>query len=151
MTINELLGKPDSLGHIHALDINASLNMTVSADDVGAVNPVLPCVLCRVLSHTGLITRGPRLGLPCTADNLSRSKGSVTSLFYFRAGTFRFWLSRRLLSNRRKIRLCELMVMMLSQPDAESVLSGLHTAASITLEKARAVLERHHAGSRLCA
>ena len=47
--------------------------------------------------------------------------------------------------------LCELMVMMLSQPDAESVLGGLHTAASITLEKARAVLERHNAGGGLCA
>jgi hypothetical protein len=45
--------------------------------------------------------------------------------------------------------LCELMVMMLSQPDADSVLGGLHTAASITLDKARAVLDRRDtAGQR---
>ena len=34
--------------------------------------------------------------------------------------------------------LCELMVMMLSQPDAESVLAACTLRRSITLEKARA-------------
>jgi hypothetical protein len=42
--------------------------------------------------------------------------------------------------------LAELLVIMLAQPDADTALSGMHTAASIIAEKARAVLDRHNAG-----